>query len=161
RVDQVLFGAQLAGNRVAPNTAFALLLIGVALWLLNSPRRLHRALEQPVALFPIGVGLISLLGYAYSAEAMYGLGELQRMALLTVVSVLLWGMFFRCARPGGGCVHLFVGYRGGGVLARRIPPAATPPPAGLGWLTLSGQRAALFSEALGLAIAAAVTIFAF
>src|SRR5215831_6551235 len=33
RVDQILFGAQLAGNRVAPNTGFALLLIGVALWL--------------------------------------------------------------------------------------------------------------------------------
>ena len=31
RVDQVLFGARLAGNRVAPNTGFALLLIGVAL----------------------------------------------------------------------------------------------------------------------------------
>jgi hypothetical protein len=46
RVDQVLFGAQLAGNRVAPNTGFALLLIGVALWLLNSPRRLRHAPEQ-------------------------------------------------------------------------------------------------------------------
>ncbi|MGA6967303.1 MAG: hypothetical protein WBZ51_27285, partial [Xanthobacteraceae bacterium] len=66
RVDQLLFGAQLAGNRVAPNTGFALLLIGVALWLLNSPRRLRGAPEQPVALFPIGVALISLLGYAYS-----------------------------------------------------------------------------------------------
>jgi hypothetical protein len=83
RVDQVLFGAQLAGNRVAPNTGFALLLIGVALWLLNSPRPLRRAPEQLVALFPIGVTLISLLGYAYSAEGMYGLGELQRMALPT------------------------------------------------------------------------------
>src|SRR3954451_20169910 len=49
RVDQVLFGAQLASNRVAPNTGFALFLIGVALWLLNLPRRLRRALEQPVA----------------------------------------------------------------------------------------------------------------
>src|SRR5215207_8523468 len=40
-------------------------------------------------------------------------------------------------------------------------PVAILVPAGLGWLTLSGQRAALFSEALGLAIAAAVTILAF
>jgi len=40
-------------------------------------------------------------------------------------------------------------------------PVAILVPAGLGWLTLSGQRAALFSEALGLAIAAAVTIFVF
>src|SRR5262249_60420542 len=72
RVDQVLFGARLAGNRVAPNTGFALLLIGVALWLLNSPRRLRPTYEQLGAMFPIGVALISLLGYAYTADAMYG-----------------------------------------------------------------------------------------
>src|SRR5215471_16385956 len=97
RIDQLLFGVQLAGNRVAPNTGFALLLIGVALWLLNSPRPLWPALEQLVALFPIGVGLISLLGYAYSAEGMYGLGDLQRMALPTAASLLVFGIGILCA----------------------------------------------------------------
>ena len=161
RVDQVLFGAQLAGNRVAPNTGFALLLIGVALWLLNSPRRLRRAPEQLVALFPIGVALISLLGYAYSAEAMYGLGELQRMALPTAASLFVLGIGILCASPDRGFVSVIVSDHAGGVLARRMLPVAILVPAGLGWLTLSGQRAALFNEALGLAIAAAVTIFAF
>ena len=161
RVDQVLFGVQLAGNRVAPNTGFALLLIGVALWLLNSPRRLRPAFEQLVALFPIGVALISLLGYAYSAEGMYGLGELQRMALPTAASLFVLGIGILCARPDGGFVSVIVSDHAGGVLARRMLPAAILVPAGLGWLTLSGQRAALFSEALGLAIAAAVTMFAF
>ena len=161
RVDQVLFGVQLAGNRVAPNTGFALLLIGVALWLLNSPRRLRPALEQLVALFPIGVALISLLGYAYSAEGMYGLGELQRMALPTAASLFVLGIGILCARPDGGFVSVIVSDHAGGVLARRMLPVAILVPAGLGWLTLSGQRAALFSEALGLAIAAAATMFAF
>jgi len=161
RVDQVLFGAQLAGNRVAPNTGFALLLTGVALWLLNSPRRLRRGLEQLVALFPIGVALISLLGYAYSAEGMYGLGELQRMALPTAASLFVLGIGILCARPDSGFVSVIVSDHAGGVLARRMLPVAILVPAGLGWLTLSGQRAALFSEALGLAIAAAVTIFVF
>ena len=161
RVDQVLFGAQLAGNRVAPNTGFALLLIGVAVWLLNSPHRLRRALEQPVALFPIGVALISLLGYAYSAEGMYGLGELQRMALPTAASLFVLGIGILCARPDSGFVSVIVSDHAGGVLARRMLPVAILVPAGLGWLTLSGQRAALFSEASGQAIAAAVTIFAF
>ena len=161
RVDQVLFGAQLASNRVAPNTGFALFLIGVALWLLNSPRRLRPAFEQVVALFPIGVALISLLGYAYSAEGMYGLGELQRMALPTAASLFVLGIGILCARPDGGFVSMIVSDHAGGVLARRMLPVAILVPAGLGWLTLSGQRAALFSEALGFAIAAAVTIFAF
>ena len=161
RVDQVLFGTQLAGNRVAPNTGFALLLIGVALWLLNSPHRMRRAPEQLVALFPIGVALISLLGYAYSAEGMYGLGELQRMALPTAASLFVLGIGILCARPDGGFVSVIVSDHAGGVLARRMLPVAILVPAGLGWLTLSGLRGALFSEALGFAIAAAVTIFAF
>jgi hypothetical protein len=132
RVDQVLFGAQLAGNRVAPNTGFALLLIGVALWLLNSPWRLRRALEQPVALFPIGVALISLLGYAYSAEGMYGLGELQRMALPTAASLFVLGIGILCARPDSGFMAVIVSDHAGGVLARRMLPVAVLVPAGLG-----------------------------
>src|SRR5215470_375315 len=161
RVDQLLFGTQLAGNRVAPNTGFALLLIGVALWLLNSPRRLRRAPEQLVALFPIGIALISLLGYAYSAEGMYGLGELQRMALPTAASLFVLGIGILCARPDCGFVSVIVSDHAGGVLARRMLPVAIFVPTSLGWLTLWGQRAALFSEALGLAIATAVTIFTF
>ena len=114
-----------------------------------------------MALFPIGVALISLLGYAYSAEGMYGLGELQRMALPTAASLFVLGIGILCARPDGGFVSVIVSDHAGGVLARRMLPVAILVPAGLGWLTLSGQRAALFSEALGLAIAAAVTMFAF
>jgi len=135
RVDQVLFGARLAGNRVAPNTGFALLLIGVALWLLNSPWGSRRALEQSVALFPIAVALISLLGYAYSAEGMYGLGELQRMALPTAASLLMLSIGILCARPDSGCMSVIVSDHAGGVLARRMLPVAILVPAGLGWLT--------------------------
>ena len=161
RVDQVLYGAQLAGNRIAPNTGFALLLIGLALWLLNWPRRLSRAMEQSVALFPTGIALISLLGYAYSAEGMYRIGDMQRMALPTAASFFLLGMGIICARPDRGFVSAIISDHAGGILARRMLPAAILIPAGLGWLTLWGQRAGLYSEELGLAIAAAVTIIAF
>src|SRR5262249_33982710 len=114
RVDQVLFGAQLAGNRVAPNTGFALLLTGVALGLLNSPRRNRRAPEQVVALFPIGVALISLLGYAYGAEGLYGLGESKRMSLPTAASLFVLGIGILCARPDGGFVSMIVSDHAGG-----------------------------------------------
>ena len=123
RVDQVLFGARLAGNRVAPNTGFALLLIGVALWLLNSPWGSRRALEQSVALFPIAVALISLLGYAYSAEGMYGLGELQRMALPTAASLLMLSVGILCARPDSGFMSVIVSDHAGGVPFRATSAA--------------------------------------
>jgi signal transduction histidine kinase/DNA-binding response OmpR family regulator/HPt (histidine-containing phosphotransfer) domain-containing protein len=161
RLDQILFGAQLAGNRIAPNTGFALLLIGAALMLLHWPSRSRRAIEQVVVLFPIGVAVISLLGYAYSVEAMYGVGEYQRMALPTAACLFVLGVGISCARPDRGFVSVIISGHAGGVLARRMLPAAILVPAGLGWLTLWGQRAGLFSEELGLAIAESVTIFAF
>jgi hypothetical protein len=131
RVDQILFGTQLAGNRVAPNTGIALLLIGLALWLLNSPRRLRRAPEQLVALFPIVVALISLLGYAYSAEGMYGLGELQRMALPTAASFFVLGIGILCARPDVGFVSVIASDHAGrspraSNAARRDPRPCRP-----------------------------------
>jgi signal transduction histidine kinase/CheY-like chemotaxis protein/HPt (histidine-containing phosphotransfer) domain-containing protein len=86
---------------------------------------------------------------------------LQRMALPTAASLFVLGIGILCARPDSGFVSVIVSDHAGGVLARRMLPVAILVPAGLGWLTLSGQRAALFSEAIGVAIAAAVTIFAF
>ena len=89
------------------------------------------------------------------------LGELQRMALPTAASLFVLGIGILCARPDSGFASVIVSDHAGGLLARRMLPVAILGPAGLGWLMLSGQRAALFSEAFGLAIAAAVTIFAF
>ena len=161
RIDQVLFGAQLAGNRVAPNTGFALLLIGIALVVLNLPRRARGASEQWLVLLPTGVALMSLLGYAYSAESMYGIGGMQRMALPTAGCLFLLGVGIICARPERGVTAVFVSDHAGGLLARRMMPVAIIAPATLGWLTLSGQHAGLFSQDIGLAFAAAITTFAF
>src|SRR5215211_4469491 len=150
--DIELLRAGLPGRTpVNPATALGLLLAACALWMHNSPWGSRRALEQSVALVPIAVALISLLGYAYSAEGMYGLGELQRMALPTAASLLMLSIGILCARPDSGFMSVIVSDHAGGVLARRMLPVAILVPAGLGWLTLAGQRAALFSDALGLA----------
>ncbi len=159
-LDQILFAAKLAGNRISPNTGFCLLLIGAALWPTGS-QRARRAPEQLVVLLPIGVSVISLLGYAYGVEAMYGVGEYYPMALPTAATLFVLGAGIFCARPANGFLSLIISDRAGGVLARRMLPAAILIPSVLGWLTLWGQRAGLFGEALGFAIVAAVTMFAF
>jgi signal transduction histidine kinase len=160
-LDQVLFRSSLGGNRVAPNTGLNFVLIGVALWLLDRPPGSRRSTEQFVALVPIGLAVISLLGYAYGEGAMYGVGEHIPMALPTAVSFLALGIGIFCARPDHGPVSVITGDDAGGVLARRLLPAAILIPAGLGWLRLWGQRIGLFGGDLGLAIAVVLTILAF
>jgi signal transduction histidine kinase/CheY-like chemotaxis protein/HPt (histidine-containing phosphotransfer) domain-containing protein len=160
-LDQVLLRARLGGNRIAPNTGFNFVLIGVALWLLDRPPGSRRPTEQFVVLVPIGLAVMSLLGYAYGEGAMYGVGEHIPMALPTAVSFLALGVGIFCARPDRGLVSVITSDDAGGVLARRMLPAVILIPAGLGWLRLWGQRMGLFGGDLGPAIAVVLTIFAF
>jgi signal transduction histidine kinase/DNA-binding response OmpR family regulator len=160
-VDQVVFRARLGGNRIAPNTGLNLVLIGVALWLLHGPRSSRSAPAELVALFPIGIASVSLLGYAYGVNAMYAVGEYIPMALATALSFFVLGVGIFCARPERGFVSVTISDDPGGVLARRILPAAILIPAALGWLTLWGERTGLFSGEYGVAIGVVVGIFAF
>ena len=62
-----------------------------------------------------------------------------------------------CA-PGRGLGALFTSDDAGGVLARRLLPAAVLIPAGLGWLGHIGHRAGLFDAELGLAMVVVTSV---
>ena len=152
-VDQFLFGDRLDGNRVAPNTGLCLALLGLALYLLGRPRASRSALAEPVAILPVGIASASLLGYAYRVDAMYGIGEYIPMAWATATSLLLLGIGTLSARPERGFVSVLIGNDPGGVLARRILPAAVVVPAALGWLVLWAHRTGVLSVEHGVTIA--------
>jgi len=160
-LDQVVLRARLGGNRIAPNTALNFMLIAVALWLLDRPPQSRRPIQQFVALAPIGLSVISLLGYAYGQGAMYGVGEHIPMALPTAVAFLALGIGVFFARSDRGLVAVITSDDAGGVLARRLLPPAILVPIGLGWLRLWEQRIGLFGGDLGLAIAVVLTVVAF
>ena len=160
-LDQLLLGASLRGNRIAPNTGLTFVLIAVALWLLARTAASAFPAEQFVALGAIAVAVTSLLGYTYGQDAMYGVGEYIPMSLPTALSCFALGVGIVCARPDRGVVAVFASDDAGGVLARRMVPAAILVPAALGWLGLWGQRLGFFDADLGLAIAVVFTIFAF
>jgi signal transduction histidine kinase/CheY-like chemotaxis protein len=160
-VDQLLFRTQLGGSRISPPSGFGLGLIGAALWLLDSPTWSRRAPEQLVALFPMGIAVVALLGYAYGVEALYAVGEHKPISLLTVFAFLVLGAGILCARPDRGVVSVIAGAHAGGVLARRVLPAAILVPAALAWLHLRGERMGHFSPELGLAVVVVLIMFMF
>ncbi len=160
-LDATLFRAQLGDNRIAPNTGLNFVFVGVALWLLGRTSRSRRAPAQLVALFPIGIAGVSLLGYLYGVPELYGVSGYIPMALPTAASFFALGLGILCARPDHGFVSVITRDDAGGVLARRILPAAILIPAGLGWLRLWWHREQFFSEEQGLAIAVVITMFAF
>jgi signal transduction histidine kinase/DNA-binding response OmpR family regulator len=160
-LDEVVFGERLGGNRMSPNSALTFVLVGAALWLLDRPPRSRRALAQLAALFPIGIGGVSLLGYVYGVAAMYGVRDYKPMALPTAVSFLALGLAIFCARPDRGVVSVITRADAGGTLARRMFSAAILIPASLGWLMVWSQRAGLFGAELGVAVVVVLIIFAF
>ncbi|HET7693680.1 MAG TPA: response regulator [Gemmatimonadota bacterium] len=157
-IDQLLFSDRLAGNRIAPNTALCLLFYGVALFQLVRPER--DALAEFIASVPFGIACVSLLGYAYGVNSMYGIGEEIPMALGTAFALVALGIGIACARPDRGFVAVIIGDDPGGILARRILPVAILLPVLLGFLLIAGQRATLFSPQYGTAIAVVVAVFA-
>jgi signal transduction histidine kinase/CheY-like chemotaxis protein len=160
-LDQILFRARLGANRIAPNTGFNFLFVGAALVLLDWERRSGSRTAQLIALVPSAIALTSLFGYAYGVDELYGFSRNIPMALPTAVAFLALGVGILCARPDRGLVSLVISDEAGGVLARRLLPAAVIIPAGLGWLRHIGNRAGLFDGELGLAMVVVTNVFVF
>src|SRR5262249_20650229 len=144
---------------IAPNTGLNFVLLGIALVLLEPGRRYRPA--QGVVLVPTAIAMISILGYVYGIGQLYGVARHIPMALPTAVSFLALGLRVLCARPDQGLMRVVTSDEAGGILGRRLLPAAVLIPGGLGWLRLVGERAGFYATEVGLAIAVVLTMFFF
>ena len=154
--DRWLFSQQLEvyeiSNRMAPNTALCFLLIGLALMLLDVPigRRLWPS--EMLALVTAWIALLAIIGYAYSAVSLTGIESYIPMALNTAVTfaVLSLGVLF--ARPGRGLMTCLSSSGSGGVMARRLLPAAILIPAVAGWVRWLAQQQGMIEDVMGLSL---------
>jgi signal transduction histidine kinase/DNA-binding response OmpR family regulator/HPt (histidine-containing phosphotransfer) domain-containing protein len=155
-IDQVLFREKLDAydppNRIAPNTAFDFILIGLAIWLLDVETRKGHRPAQYLALVATLVALLAIIGYAYSALSLTGVGSYIPMALNTAVAFALLGVSILCARPERGLMAVITSASAGGTMARRLLPPAIAIPAVLGWLRLWGQDQGLYGPVSGLSL---------
>src|SRR5262245_38802421 len=159
-LDQIVFRSQLGVNRIAPNTGLCFVVAGAALWVLDRSWRWRRAPAELLALVLLGISGVSLLGYGYGVARMYGVGQHIPMALPTALSFFALGLGIVCARPDRGLAAMLTRNDAGGVLARRVLPAAILIPAALGAFRLWGHRAGFFDEEHDVAIVVVLTIFA-
>jgi len=160
-LDQIMFRDRLGTNRIAPNTGLNFLLIGATLLLLDWEPRSGSRPAQFIVLLPTTLALTSVLGYAFGVGELYGVSRHIPMALPTAIAFLALGVGSLCARPDRGLVSVVTSDHAGGVLARRLLPAAILIPGVLGWFRLLGQRMDLFSAELGLAIVTVASIVVF
>jgi PAS domain S-box-containing protein len=161
-LDQVLFRDALraaAGpNRMAPNTAAALLLLGLGLLALDRKAVARWQPAQFLHLSSLLMAVMALLGYAYGARAMYGIASFIPMAPNTAMAIFLLSAGALLSRPDRGLCRLVFGDTPGGSLVRRVLPTAVILPIVLGWMRLVGQEAGLFTLEIGVSLTVLVTI---
>src|SRR5213593_2641622 len=121
-LDQSLFLDRLGTDGIEPHTGLCFALLSAALLLLDSESRPRVWPAQFILLISAVISLTSLLGYAYGAEAGYGLARYIPVALPTAATFFVLSVGTLWARPGRGLMAVVTADDQGGVLARRLLP---------------------------------------
>ena len=155
--DQVLFHDQIRRetgfpNQIAPNTALNFLIAGLALWLLNSPRRRFSRWAQNMSLALMFVSLVPLIGYFYQATYLYSIGSYIPMALHTAALFCVLAIGTLLAQTHSGVVAILTSSTPGGTVARRLLPFAFGVPFVLGSLAIFGEKTRIYPTELGISI---------
>lgn len=153
---------QLAPSRMAIMSAASFVLLGSALFLL--PYRRAFLVGQYVAIVAGVLCLFNAIGYLYGIRGFYvlafssGSTAMAVHASLTFV-VLCCGTLL--SRPDWGLMSTLTNPAPGGVMARRLLPAAMLIPVTVGWFRWQGQQRGFYDTAFGLALSTAVNVVIF
>ena len=164
-LDQLLFkessGAVRTSHlgRMSPVTALNFGLVGCALLLLETNRRILPG--QYLAIGAAISSLIALVGYAYGEESLYSISVYTSMALHTSVTflVLCFGILY--AHPTRGLMSVINGENTGSALTQRLLPFVILAPLVGGWLQIKGQDAGLYGTGFGTALFAVTLMLIF
>src|SRR5829696_253927 len=102
------------------------------------------------------LSVLAFAGYLYGVANLYGNTSYIPIASMTFV-VLSSGVL--CARPERGVMAVVTSRNVGGVVARRLLPAAILVPLVLGWLRLRGQQVGLYGTELGVSLFTVANMF--
>ena len=142
--------ATASPGRMGPFASSCFALAGTALLLFHAGRSVSVA-----QLLSAGVCLLALfpiLGYAYGAEALYGVARYTGIALHTAVTLFVLGLGLLGLRAGEGLTAVIADDKAGGLMARRLLLAAVCLPFLLGWARVLAQRAGYFDLGFGAAL---------
>ena len=163
-IDQVLFREKLNStqahfpNRMAPNTVVGCLLSALALLLRDRKTRRGYVPAQFIIIPVLILAFLTLLGYAYSSDALLGVQGYIPMAINTAVAFFIFSVGIFCMYPDRGLVATLTENSAAGLMCRRLIPAVIVLSVSVGWLRLHGQRLNLYGTEFGAALMAISSI---
>jgi PAS domain S-box-containing protein len=158
-IDSSLFHSKLevdivgnVTNRMAPNTAFGFVLVGISLLFLNQQTSKFRTPSQYLALIMGALGILSVLGYLYQVQAFYGFMAYIPMAIHTATCFLLLALAILFTHPEKGIMAEFSGNQAGAIIAQKLIPAAIIIPVILGFFKVYLTWKGLITDEMGISI---------
>ena len=144
--------AAAAPLRMGPPASCSFMLLGLSLMLLTGRRgglaqRLSGSFAHIVSL----IALLSILGYAYGADALYAIPHLTGIALQTATIVLALSLALLLALPEQEPTRTLLSESSAGLLARRALPLVVLIPMTLGWLCVQGEALGWYAGGIGMA----------
>lgn len=160
-IDQLLFPNQLSGNRMAPNTALAFLLVGLSFWLLNRRRKYAYLFSQIASLLALAISLLAIIGYISVDRTLYRVATYIPMALHIAVTffILIIGILFASSQHAVMSVIMHKNI--GGKISRILLPITLLIPVIFGWLRIEAQRRGMINLEFGTALMAISIIMVF
>src|SRR5262245_55326134 len=151
-------------TRMAPSAAFAFLLNGVALTMLDVETRGGARPAQYLGLTALFLSLLVALGQAYQTSPLQNFILVKGWPEMTTVMAMIFvalSIGVVCARPRSGLVSLLSSASPGGYIVRRLAPAAIVIPVIIGSSAFLGVKAGYFEAPSAALMITAVSILLF
>jgi diguanylate cyclase (GGDEF)-like protein len=143
---------------MAPMTAVNYVFVGLALLGLGARRPGFAACANWLAVPPLFLSTLAIVGYAYGVSSLYKIGPFTSMALDTALSFFIFTLSIMAANTAHGIGNLLISETAGGAVARKLLPTLPLAIFALGWLRLEGERAGLYDMPFGLALGVLLSI---
>jgi signal transduction histidine kinase len=143
--------ATTAPGRMGLPASLSWTALGVGLLLLAGTSSRAKTWAPWLALAPLAMSTLSLLGYAYGADQLYAVPGLTAISLQTALFIFALSLA-TVAFTTTGPMSVFGDAGPAGIVARRVLPFVFVVPVLTGGLRLAGERAGLYDTAFGVAL---------
>src|ERR1700691_1305784 len=146
-------------GRMSLTTAVGFGLLGAGL-VFSATRRAISAIQW-LAIPAAGLSMASLIGYLYGVANIHNVAPYMYMALHTAATFSIVSVALLFGDPRRGAMGIVMSGAPGGVICRRLLPAAVFIPPLFGWLEWQGQRLGYFDAVCVLSLFATANVMVF
>ncbi len=152
--------ASMAPMRIGVPASVSFLFLGATLFLAAGGQR-SRRVAGALVFIPLFVAGLSLTGYWFGADQLFGIARYSGISWQTAALIALLGIGTMAVLSEHGLAALLLRKDPGGEIARRLLPPILVLPLLLGWLRLWGQDIGLYDPQFGTAIRSLAEILLF